>query len=216
MSRRKRPTANVALGILVLLAFATTGYNLYSRVHREPTRPQRVHKDWRSYAAHTYARGADTALVTIVVFSDYSCAFCAELWARIHKIQERHTGAVSVVLRQYPLGAASTQASVAAVCAAQQDRLWEFSDVLFAHSDSLGQTPLLEYATQARIPDLSTFLTCLSDSAGVAIVNEDLRLGERAGVFVTPTFMVNEHQYQGNVWDFEKIVEDHVLMASHN
>jgi protein-disulfide isomerase len=86
---------------------------------------------------------------------------------------------------------------VAAECAAEQARFTEMQEVLFAKQDSLGLKPWSEYATDAKVGDLSRFTECMADSVSLAPVTNGLTLAEKLKLSGTPTIFINDHQLVG-------------------
>jgi Thioredoxin len=79
--------------------------------------------------------GRADAPVQIVTYSDFQCPFCARVGATVKKVQETYGDRVRVVFRDFPLSSIhprATAAAVAARCAYEQGRFWEYHDRLFA------------------------------------------------------------------------------------
>ena len=80
--------------------------------------------------------GRADAPVQIVMYSDFQCPFCARVGATVKKVQETYGDRVRVVFRDFPLSSIhprATAAAVAARCAYEQGRFWEYHDRLFAN-----------------------------------------------------------------------------------
>jgi len=171
--------------------------------------------DWRVYSAAGHRTGTNRAAVTVVIFSDYQCDACRNAARRAKAVYEEHPTAVSVVTRHYPLKLASSAATAAraAECAAAQGRFDRFHEALFARITSIGTAPWTEFALEAEVPDTNVFNRCLSDPRSTPAVDADIRAANRLGVFATPTILVNNEQYVGIPWDFERIVRRHVDAA---
>ena len=81
--------------------------------------------------------GNPEAPVTIVEFGDFQCPFCGKFFRESEpQIIERYvkTGKAKLVYRDYAfLGPESEDAAVAAGCAGEQGKFWEFHDYLYNH-----------------------------------------------------------------------------------
>lgn len=55
----------------------------------------------------------------------------------------------------------------------------------------------MKVAQDARLTDLKTFESCLSDAAVEARVMEDKAMGDKLGVDGTPTFLINDLKFSG-------------------
>lgn len=153
---------------------------------------QRVIADADGIAQRGWLLGPDVATVRITVFSDFQCAYCAEVSRHLGAIRQRFPGDVAVVYRHFPLTPIHVHAlpaALAAECAGAQGRFAPFHDALFERQDSLGLTPWTQYAAHAGVPDLDEFVECVRHEWYRDRVMEDYEAGLRIGVTSTPTFI---------------------------
>src|SRR5262249_42570427 len=98
------------------------------------------------------ALGSGSAPVTIVEFSDFQCGFCRRFWAEtLPKLKQTYIdeGKARFIYRHFAiLGKHSEQAALAAECAAEQGKFWEYHDQLFKNQGGLAftETKLRQYA----------------------------------------------------------------------
>lgn len=139
--------------------------------------------------------GPENAAVTIVEFSDFECPFCGRYTAQTYPLlREKYGDRVRYVFKHYPIAGLhpdAERAGMAAECAHEQGRFWEYHDALFANQSDLSQAALLGYARQVEMPDMDQFTACLTTQKYAATVEADLQLGVRLGVTGTPTFFIN-------------------------
>ena len=140
------------------------------------------------------SQGPDDALVEFVEFTDYECPFCRRFRETTYPvIRERFEGRVKWVVRNYPLTQIHPNAQLAAEaaeCALDQDRFWEYHDLLFERHDQLGRADLKSHARELGL-DGDQFDSCLDSGEKISVVQNDLRDGFRFGVTGTPTFFIN-------------------------
>ena len=100
-------------------------------------------------------------------------------------------------------------AAEAAQCAHDQGKFWEYHDKLFANQRALTDENLKEYAEQLEL-DLDKFNACLESNKHQAAINEDMRIGQQAGVTGTPAFFVNGRFLNGAqpFTAFKDIIDD--------
>ena len=140
-------------------------------------------------------KGEKNAKVTLIEFADYQCPFCARFYREtLPQIEENYifTGKVKFVFRDFPLEHShphAFKAAVAANCAGQQGKFWAMHQRLFTHQDELGPKDLLQHAKAISL-DSSKFTRCLDSDASAAKVRNELAEGQKAGVKVTPTFLL--------------------------
>lgn len=139
--------------------------------------------------------GPEDAPVTIVEFSDFQCPFCARYTTQTYPLlRETYGDRVRYVFKHYPIAGLhpdAERAGIAAECAHEQDRFWEYHDALFDNQADLSQAALLLYARQVEVPNIEQFTECLTTQKYAATVEADLQLGNRLGVSGTPTFFIN-------------------------
>jgi protein-disulfide isomerase len=138
-------------------------------------------------------RGAAQAPVTLVEFSDYQCPYCARVQAELKKVRETYKDQVKIVFKDFPLSHIHPQAQKAAEaarCAGEQDKYWDYHDVLFQNSKALQIDQLKKYAADLQL-DTAAFDTCLDSSKHAAAVRTDVAQGSELGVTGTPAFFVN-------------------------
>lgn len=138
--------------------------------------------------------GSANAPITIIEFSDYECPYCrrwhAEVWP---KIKAKYGDKVRLVYRDFPLyniHPNAGPAAAAANCAGEQDRYWEFNEMLFTDERGLGDEVYVTYATQLDL-DLDEFNQCVASGAQEKEVEADLNYASELGVRSTPTFFLN-------------------------
>jgi protein-disulfide isomerase len=152
-------------------------------------------------AAHDIAvgtspvRGPADAPVTLVVYSDLQCTFCARAAPLIEALRARHPATLRVVYKHFPLRRhpAARPAAIASEAAHAQGRFWEMHDVLLASQASLEGTDeaLRGYARQAGL-DLDRFDADRAAHAEAysARVDADIAQARSVGVRGTPTLFI--------------------------
>jgi len=147
-------------------------------------------------------KGNPNAPVTIVEFSDFQCPFCARFFAQtLPQIQEDYidSGKVKLVYRDFPLEsihANARAASIAAECADDQGKFWQFHDKLFEGqtqwaraSASEAANTFKQYATELGL-NSDNFNSCFNSTKNLDEINEDLQNGVNYGVTGTPAFFI--------------------------
>jgi protein-disulfide isomerase len=141
------------------------------------------------------AQGAADAPVTIIEFADFKCGFCLRHFNQTLPILREEyiaTGKVRYIFRNFPiLGVQSRWAALAAECAHEQGRFWEYHDQLFAltqQGQEFLRSRLKSIAAELGL-DSAQFDSCLDSSKYLAEVQEDIMAGQ--GVTGTPAFLIN-------------------------
>lgn len=191
----------VGVGILAVLLVA---WNMVTSVSDRTARTVVELEDTSSQALvekGAPARlGPDDAPLVVMDFSDYSCPACRQFAALtkpmiIDEFVDR--GLVRLEYYDWPTGGFqhSVVAHRAARCAGDQDRYWDYHDLLFQRQDqwSRGSDPvgdLIDWAAEIGL-DRSEFRSCLRSDAHVEAVSASQLLGRRIGVTGTPGIFLN-------------------------
>jgi len=139
--------------------------------------------------------GNKDAPVTLIAFEDFECPFCARFNQQtLPLIIDQHvkTGEVRVVWKDFPLSIHSNaqKAHEAARCAWEQDKFWEYHDVLFNNTNKLRTNDLKQYAKNLGLND-GQFSSCLDSGKYTDLIREKVKEGNTAGVSGTPSFLIN-------------------------
>jgi protein-disulfide isomerase len=150
--------------------------------------------------------GRRDAPVTIIEFTDLQCPYCARFAAETFPQLRRNfidTGRVRFASRDLPLPrhAQAVPAAVAARCAGEQGRFWEYREALFAARATL--SPELYVALARRLGlDEPRFAACRADGRQEANVRSDVALAAGSGITGTPSFVIGrlvDGRFQGEV-----------------
>lgn len=158
-------------------------------------------------------KGNPQAKVTIIEFSDFQCPFCGRAEPTLKQIFETYGDGVKLVYKNYPLPfhEYAQDAAIAALCAKDQGKFWEYHDTLFKNQESLKITDLKKYASDLGLKT-QDFNTCLDSKKYKDQVQADLAEGNRAGVSGTPAFFINGRPLSGaQPFDSFKAVIDEEL-----
>jgi len=148
--------------------------------------------------------GSEDAPVTLVEFADFQCPFCKQFQDRAFgQIKSKYidTGIAKFYFLHFPfLGPESQSAAVAAECARQQDKFWQYHDLLYAtqgleNSNAFSDAVLKKLATQVGL-NAAKFAACRANEKTIEIVGRQFQAGKDAGVEGTPTVFINGKKYE--------------------
>ena len=144
------------------------------------------------------AKGPADAPVTIVEFSDYECPYCLRAEEALSDLLDEFPGKIRLVFKDFPLRfhGGAEPAAVAARCAGESGRYWEYHDMLFVAQPDLARADLITYAVRLDVPR-EPFIACLDSGRYRAAVQADVREGRAADVTGTPTFFINGRRMTG-------------------
>lgn len=144
--------------------------------------------------------GQEDAAVTVVEFTDYQCSFCRRYFLETaSQLLSQNVEKIKYVVLNFPLSSIHPQAqeaAEAAECASDQEKFWEYHDLLFENQSALDTASLKDYAADLSM-DTEVFNTCLDSGAKTEQVQNDFQVGVSAGVQGTPTFAINNQLLVG-------------------
>lgn len=151
--------------------------------------------------------GSDDAPVKITEFEDFQCPFCLKYTANqegdvISELVKN--GKVQIEYRHLPiLGNESVSAAIAAQCAADQDKFWQYHNLLFLTQAKAGQgtteksnvgrfadDKLKQFATDVGL-DRTKFDTCYDNRTPLDTILQQQRDANSFGITGTPGFLIN-------------------------
>lgn len=161
--------------------------------------------------------GDPNAKVQIVEFADFQCPFCG----RHHQLVAPDliknyvdTGKATYIYKHLAfLGNESVWSAIAAECAADQGKFWQYHDYLFTHQNGENQgafnkDKLIGFGKELGL-DMPKFEACVNSDATFDRVRADSEEGQGLGVSSTPTFFVNGKPLVGltSPDEFKQVIE---------
>jgi len=140
-------------------------------------------------------RGPENAPVTITLFSDFQCPYCAKLEPILDQVLAAYPTQVRLVFKQFPLNMHkfARKASTATIAARNQGKFWPLHDQLFANYNKLSDALIRELAEKVGL-DMKKFDADIANPAVQQEINLDIQLGTQAGVRGTPAVYINGKQ----------------------
>jgi protein-disulfide isomerase len=150
--------------------------------------------------------GNSNAPISIIEFSDFQCPFCSRFHAQTFPLilkQYVETGKAKFVYRDFPIQVShpnAMSAASASECAHEQNRYWEYHDILFENQGVWNKLEisslilkLKEYAIQLNLNE-DQFNSCLDSGKYIEEINNDLKDGRNYGITGTPTFFIGNDE----------------------
>jgi protein-disulfide isomerase len=145
-------------------------------------------------------RGSPRAPVTVVVFSDFQCPFCARVSPTLDEVQRTYGDKVRIVWKHQPLAfhPNALPAAEAAEAAREQGKFWQMHDRLFSSQRELSPEAYERFAKEIGL-DLRKFQDAVRSGRARTRIQEDQKLAARIGAEATPTLFVNGERVEGAV-----------------
>lgn len=161
-----------------------------------------------------YLGNPDADLV-IVEFADFKCPYCAAEFPVVRELAATYPNDIKIIFRDFPVNYDSSKLlAMAAECAAEQDKFWQFHDYLFMNQtiDNLAQLQTVS----ARLGlNENKFYDCVNSEKYKTEVEQDLADGLQATVVGTPTFFINGYKIEGSIpiEEFKQMID--VILAAY-
>jgi len=161
--------------------------------------------------------GSESAPVTIIEFSDFSCPYCAAASGDneqyVNSLKSRNpswepavtnimkdyveTGKVKFVAKYSYGHSGGHPAQLVAWCLNEQDLYWEFSPLAFANQNDVEDLAKMKALAQGLGADMTKLQSCLDSGKYEDQFDKEQAEGQAAGVQGTPAFFVNGKLIEG-------------------
>jgi len=153
--------------------------------------------------------GPENAPVTIAVFDDYECPYCAKMEAVFSQLLAKYPEDLKLVIKQYPLRnhPNARQAALAVMAAHKQGKFWEFHSQLFANYKELSIQKMDEIAESFDL-DMKQFRKDILSHDVLKLIVRDVREGQKIGVSGTPSIFLNGKQVKNPTFrNLDQLIE---------
>jgi protein-disulfide isomerase len=177
----------IALGVLIIIFF---GYDVLK--NREASKPEFDFSgiDRPIKYSQSPTRGNNRAQIVMYEYGDYNCPGCKSMQTVVNDIFTKYQSTITHVWKDFPfLSDSSTEFAIAARCAGEQDKFWEYHDWLFQNQSNIDSIGLVEGAAQLGL-NKDRFTSCLLDDTIANLVEQDFAEARALGVNETPTIIV--------------------------
>lgn len=178
--------------------------------------------------ANANSMGDPNAPIVIQEFSDFGCGHCANFAFSTGEIlTEKYVSTGQVYIEFNSVGNLlghpnSLTTAEAAYCAGDQNKFWEYHDIIYANQAELFANinkkldkTLIAYA-EALEMDTEAFESCIKSKKYNDIIQEDLLEANQANINSTPSFLINGKPLIGNVPldEFEAMIQSELENAN--
>ncbi len=171
---------------------------------------------WKVPVDGSPVRGKNTALVTMVMFTDFQCPFCIRASPTVETLVREYGDKLRLVYKNNPL-AFHTRAEAAAQLAlearAQKGEavFWKAHDMIFAANGKLDDADLTAMAGSLGL-DVNKAMSAVTNRKHLALIEKDQNLAEDIEATGTPQFFINGRRIVGaqQLEKFREIIDDEI------
>lgn len=164
--------------------------------------------------------GDSRAAVTLKFYVDYESLACLQANEVVREVFGLHPEIIRLNIRHFPLTSKhqkAMKAAEAAVAAAQEGKLWEMHNLLFANRKQLGLISLKKYAKDAGLSNKKFFDELVNGRYGWA-VRGDLMDAVEKGIRDVPAILVNDHLFEEEITveNLSRFIQDVIRSEKEN
>ncbi len=161
-------------------------------------------------------KGPAKAPVTLVEFSDFQCPYCKRAEPTVAQLITDYGDKLRFAYRDYPLSfhPRAMPASIAAHCAQDQGKWWDFHNNLMKEQGDLSDDDLKKRAGALGL-DVNAFTACYDAKKPQDMIQAAFDDGMSLGVTGTPTFFVNGRMMVGAkpLEEFRDVIDEELTRA---
>jgi protein-disulfide isomerase len=194
-------SSTILIAVILLIDVANLAYAKHQQQPQNAT--QLIQKLSTPVTSNASALGSADAPVTLIEFGDYQCAACDKFHEDTEDLILTNlvkTGKIKFLFRDFPIldlprDNASTLASEASYCAADQGKYWQYHDKLYnswqgENTGWITKANLTQFAINIGIKNIKKFSQCLDSGKYAAIVADNFNLARSIGLAGTPSFVL--------------------------
>ncbi len=161
--------------------------------------------------------GPENAPVTLVLFSDFQCPYCAKIDPELMNLLDEFPEELKIVYKNFPLRGHqfAVPAALSALAAAKQGKFWPFHDELFAAAKL--DMPAIDAIARKLGLDMKKFVADRNSEEVRKQLQKDLNDGGKAGVRGTPTLFINGRKVRDrSMASLKKLIREALTEAGKN
>ncbi|MFP6687535.1 MAG: thioredoxin domain-containing protein [Polyangiaceae bacterium] len=164
-------------------------------------------------AARMPSQGSKAAPITVQIFSDFECPFCARTVPTLKKLQAHYGKRIRLVFRHYPLSfhehaMAAHIASHEVFVQRGNKAFWAYHDLLF-DSETLDTDTLVTLAAKVGANE-KTVRSAIETEKHKGVIEKDMAVASDGGIEGTPGFVINKGWHIGGAESyrtFQRVIE---------
>ena len=194
----------IGLGVALIVALAAIGYASSQRRQAPASSAQSIDQRTGQPVERT-AIGDPNAPVLVETYEDFLCPHCADFTFELGPVllDLVKEGKVRWEYKYRVIGGSdSLTANMAAECAADQGKFWEYHEELFRRIEENGKVAIFPNSLKKLAADLGLdterFDQCLDSKQHLQDVQKIDRAAADRGINGTPTIFINGQRYEGS------------------
>ena len=183
----------ISVGIGIGVGFLIWGYEAPIEIAPLDI-PEDAQRYEFSYLEGTPVNGENDAPILMIEFTDFECPYCLKFNQEVYPLlTKNYKNDLQYVFIPFPLDSIhpnAMNASLASMCANDQNAFWEYRDLAFNAEEGYSREAFISYADQLNL-DTELFSDCIDNETHRELIEENIQRALDLGVTSTPTFLIN-------------------------
>lgn len=211
MDKQKNYLFSLLMLLLILLILVFLIYvfiwdiNIFKTKRDETVIQSQTDKYILSSLPNDPIKGDSVSPVSIYLFADYETESIIEILDVINNLILKYPNNLNLVWKDLPLPKHyfAKGAALAARCALDENKYWEYSEQLLKREVSLSLNLYQSIANNLKI-NLDNFLSCYKSGKYLYDIENNVREAYVLDIYDVPTIFINQEEYQDDI-SFEKL-----------
>ncbi len=145
-------------------------------------------------------KGTKNTQISIYLFSDYETSETKEILNIIDELLKKYPNDVNLVWKDLPLveNRFSKSAALAARCAQEQDKYWEYNSELLNSEENFSTSLYQKLSDNIKL-DTNKFLSCYNSQTYLEDINYNVQEAYVLNIKEIPTIFINQQKFEGEI-----------------
>jgi len=198
----------IVFTIIVLIVFSYIILSYYWNYWSIATNMERYYRGRQQELVQVFPQilandpflGSIDAKVTLYEYSDFLCPACQAFQTDLTALEKYYGPKLLYVFKGLPLtmNPESRPAMRAAYCAGEQNKFWEYKNLLFQNPVLLNLQAYREYANLLNL-NLEQFNSCLESKKYDSVIDRNLTEALSLQITSVPTVYINRQKIEGHL-----------------
>ena len=184
----------ITILFIIFLLGAAAAILMLTWIRVRPVGPQQVKQSFTPVAISDFdpSLGSKDAQISIVTFSSFTCPACQRNADVLRQVRGLYPDKVRLIWKDLPDDDTARQLALAARCAQNQGKFWQYHDRLFTQQNQVTDWSLvlLQNALDLKL-DQTIFSSCLQDQQPMDLIETNISQGTVARITAVPYSEVN-------------------------
>jgi protein-disulfide isomerase len=162
-------------------------------------------------SSHAQTWGPEDAPVTLMIYSGFTCPYCAQAKGQIDSLKKKYPNDLRIVFKHFPLSDAedARRPHLIAAAAAEQGKFWEAHDSFFERPNTKALGAEMSLLLASRGINMQAANAFIESGAAAKRLSQDSTEANALKVRATPTYFIEGVRLEGlqDLSTLERLIE---------